>query len=150
MSSLGCEQPVAQQTRLLPLYNADAAPRTGAPGHDTCLHFFQRKTGVTASTAEDRPRQISRFRELAKVEPQSRQPCPQCARHRPDRHRVRPLWVLVVGAEQRERRWSWVLNNESGAPPVFSQHLFDSREAAQVDVWDQEIAAVVDAGDCHD
>ena len=56
---------------------------------------------------------------------------------------------LTVVVFQRHGLWSWVVHDDGGAPPVFSEHLFDSREDAQVDCW-EEIAAVVDAGDCHD
>jgi hypothetical protein len=56
---------------------------------------------------------------------------------------------LSVVVFQRHGLWSWVVHDDGGAPPIFSLHFFDSREDAMADVWDREIAAVVDAGDCH-
>jgi hypothetical protein len=58
-----------------------------------------------------------------------------------------PLSVVVF---QRHGLWSWVVHDDGGAPPIFSEHLFDSQEAAQADCWARAISDVVDAGDRHD
>jgi hypothetical protein len=53
-----------------------------------------------------------------------------------------PLTVTVF---RRLGYWSWTISDATGGPPVFSERLHESREAAQADCWEREIAAVVEA-----